>query len=274
MKNRHLALIIYEEREKRNLTQQHLAQLAEVSPRTIQRLESNGTYSKETLMAVAEAFEVDCKELLELAQTRATSDVEQPEKLPNKCDKQRQKLDELEAGKEQIEVQKSLLKAENEIVCKISEFWSELAPSYHLNENGLKKLRKLKNEFEIDEIMAAMRIAATTYLQFSDDDKPTQESVEEAWRKVGGICRIKRLEKTQPDLSRLYYIRGILKNRLDYLNAGLAIALLKEALEWNASIDSLEQLAKTTSSWTAWRTTVEDFISKQKADESNRTASN
>ena len=61
MKNRHLALIIHEEREKRNLTQEHLAQLAEVSPRTIQRLESSGTYSKETLMAVAEAFEIDCK---------------------------------------------------------------------------------------------------------------------------------------------------------------------------------------------------------------------
>jgi DNA-binding XRE family transcriptional regulator len=40
MKNRHLALVIHEEREKRNLTQEHLAQLAEVSARTIQRLES------------------------------------------------------------------------------------------------------------------------------------------------------------------------------------------------------------------------------------------
>ena len=74
MKNRHLALIIYEEREKRNLTQEHLAQLAEVSPRTIQRLESDGTHSKETLMAVAEALEVDCKELLQSARNRASND--------------------------------------------------------------------------------------------------------------------------------------------------------------------------------------------------------
>ena len=264
MKNRHLALIIHEEREKRNLTQEHLAQLAEVSPRTIQRLESSGTYSKETLMAVAEAFEVDCKKLLESAQARAASDGNKPDKLQ----------DEIDAGKEQIEIQKSLLKAENEIIQQLSDFWSELASNYYLNPNGIKKLRKLKSEFEINEIMEAMRIATNTYLQFSDDEKPTQESVENAWKKVGGICRIRRLEKTQPDFSRLYYIRGILKNRLSYLNEGQAIALLKEAFGCNASIESLEHVAKTTTSWTAWRTTLEDYISQQKAVESNGNATN
>ncbi len=71
MKNQHLAQIIREEREKRNLTQEHLAQLAELSARTVQRIEIDGTHSKETLRAVAEAFEVDCKELLRMAQERA-----------------------------------------------------------------------------------------------------------------------------------------------------------------------------------------------------------
>src|SRR5258706_16235885 len=68
MENQNLAHVIREEREKRNPTQEHLAQLADLSPRTIQRLECDGTHSKETLMAVAEAFEVDCKELLRMAQ--------------------------------------------------------------------------------------------------------------------------------------------------------------------------------------------------------------
>jgi len=265
MKNRHLALIVHEEREKRNLTQEHLAQLAEVSPRTIQRLESDGTHSKETLMAVAEALEIDCKELLRLANERAAA--------PSESETQYQQLKELEAGKEQIEIQKSLTKAENELVKELSDYWSELVPGFNLNENGIKGLRKLKGEFEINEIMEAMRIAATSYVQFLDD-KPTHESVELAWKKVGGICRIKRLEKTQPNLSRLYYIRGILKNRLSYLNEGFAIGLMKEAVEWNADIDSLERLAKTVTSWSAWRTAVEDFISKRKAAESTGNATN
>jgi len=69
--NPHLAVIIREEREKRNLTQEHLAELSELSCRTIQRLESVGTHSQETLMAVAEAFGLDCKDLLRLAEDEA-----------------------------------------------------------------------------------------------------------------------------------------------------------------------------------------------------------
>lgn len=66
--NPHLAVIIREEREKRNLTQEHLAELSELSCRTIQRLEASGTHSQETLMTVAEAFGLDCKDLLRLAE--------------------------------------------------------------------------------------------------------------------------------------------------------------------------------------------------------------
>ena len=63
MKNPRLASIIKEQRAARVLTQEHLAQLAEVDIRTIQRLESTGTCNKETLMAIAEAFNMDAKDL-------------------------------------------------------------------------------------------------------------------------------------------------------------------------------------------------------------------
>ena len=70
MKNLHLAAIIKEFREKRALTQEHLAQLSEVNIRTIQRIESTGACSKENLRAVAEAFDIDVKDLLEAAENR------------------------------------------------------------------------------------------------------------------------------------------------------------------------------------------------------------
>jgi len=55
MKDSHLAAVIKCERKRRNLTQEHLAQLAEVDVRTIQRIERTGSCSAETLMAIAEA---------------------------------------------------------------------------------------------------------------------------------------------------------------------------------------------------------------------------
>lgn len=72
MQNPNLAAIIKEFREKRALTQEHLAQLAEVNIRTIQRLEASGSCSKDTLRAVAEAFDVDVRDLLALAENKTT----------------------------------------------------------------------------------------------------------------------------------------------------------------------------------------------------------
>jgi DNA-binding XRE family transcriptional regulator len=52
MKDPHLAHIIKLERKRRNLTQEHLAQLAELYVRTIQRAERDGSCSSESLMAI------------------------------------------------------------------------------------------------------------------------------------------------------------------------------------------------------------------------------
>lgn len=57
------AKFVKKAREERAWTQSHLAKVAEVSHRTIQRLERDGSASFETLMAVANAFEIEVKEL-------------------------------------------------------------------------------------------------------------------------------------------------------------------------------------------------------------------
>jgi transcriptional regulator with XRE-family HTH domain len=54
-------------RKMKNITQEHLAELADVSVRTIQRLEKTGSFSPETLRSVAEAFDMDCQHILALA---------------------------------------------------------------------------------------------------------------------------------------------------------------------------------------------------------------
>ena len=51
-------------RLERGWPQEQLANIADLSPRTIQRVESGGNASFETLRSIACAFEVDAKELL------------------------------------------------------------------------------------------------------------------------------------------------------------------------------------------------------------------
>lgn len=186
-------------------------------------------------------------------------------------EKQRRQLEELQERKEQIEMmfqwQKGLLDLDDSVTNQLASYWSKVVPGYSLNENGIKTLKRLKKTFEISEIMAAMKTAAESYLTFHEGN-PEQDSVELAWTKVGGICRLTRLEKDSPDLKRLYYIRGILRNRLSYLNENLAMQLLREALSLGATIDSLETHSKEVQNWTQWRNGIEAFITEQKAAES------
>jgi transcriptional regulator with XRE-family HTH domain len=61
--------LIKREREERAWPQQQLADVADVSLRTIQRLERDGSASFETLMAVAQAFAMEVKDLTPASKT-------------------------------------------------------------------------------------------------------------------------------------------------------------------------------------------------------------
>jgi transcriptional regulator with XRE-family HTH domain len=60
-------------------TQQHLADVSDVSLRTIQRVEKEGTASKETTMSLCAVFEVRQGELIKLDEAKAI-DSQQPDK--------------------------------------------------------------------------------------------------------------------------------------------------------------------------------------------------
>jgi hypothetical protein len=181
-------------------------------------------------------------------------------------DKQRQQLKQLQERKEQIEMmrqwQKGLLALKEDVTEQLADFWAEQISGFHLNKVGKQELKKLVEQFEPSEIVAAMDIAVQQYVEYQNVE-PTSDSVETAWQKVGGICRMRRKEANNPSLSRLFYIRGILRNRLNYCNERLVIELPQEAVDLGADIDSLETHAKAVGSWTQWRDEMEDLISSQ-----------
>lgn len=178
-------------------------------------------------------------------------------------EKQRVQLQQLQQRREQIEMMfqwhKGLLELDEDLTGRVATFWSEQVPGFQLNEHGIKELRKLRRSFDTPEIMEAMRIAAESYIELHEG-QPTKESVETAWRKVGGICNNRRREKDNPDLARLYYIRGILRRRLSYCNEHVALKLLQQALDRGAGLDSLERHAKEVRNWTQWQSGMQDFI--------------
>ena len=184
-------------------------------------------------------------------------------------EKQRQQLQDLQERKEQIEMlfewKKGLMDLDDQVTQELSDVWSAAAPGFSLNQSGLNGLRKLTKQFSVDEIITAMHISAEQYLRFVDDS-PTQESVENAWKKVGGICNNRKRDASNPDLKRLRYIRGILRNRLNYIVEDEALKLLEQTYALGASVENREKHALAADRWTDWRDEVQEFVWKQKAE--------
>lgn len=178
-------------------------------------------------------------------------------------DRKRTQMEELQERRDQIEMmmewQRGLVELDQYLIEQVAKFWAELVEPYLLTEQGLKSLKKLLKQNSADEIMEAMRIATQQYLQY-DNDQLTQESVSYAWSKIGGICKIKKIEKSKPYMRELFYIRGILRKRLNYLNEKMCLNLLEESHQHGASLEKLKEHACNVRNWTQWRQDIEAFI--------------
>jgi hypothetical protein len=188
--------------------------------------------------------------------------------------KQRKRqLDELQERREQLEMMlewhRSLINLESYAVDGLVELWGELVPGFKgFTDYGLRCLGKWYNKFGINEVAEAMRLAVRQYLNFeSGSTIPTRDSLEKAIDYVPRICENRRRMKDKPYLSQLYYIRGILRNRLSYINKWKTIKLLEAAYQNGHDIDELREFAKQVKNWSTFRSTMEVWAMKGDGDE-------
>lgn len=173
--------------------------------------------------------------------------------------KQRAQIEELQERREQMEMmlkwrEASRAMGEDEVEAVKAHF-SSVIPGWHIRSDGAtKKLKAYLRQHSMASVLDAIDVAAERYVVTDDEGRPTGESVELAWKKVGGILRINALPE---DMKRLYYIKGILNKRLSYVPY-TAIREMEKAYEEGVSIQDMELEAKHTYSWSAfsrWLTT-------------------
>lgn len=175
--------------------------------------------------------------------------------------KQREQLESLNERREQLQMlvkwREGMASIEDESLDAISAAWEVAAPGWHLNDTGLQSARKLMIKFGVAKVLSAIDVARVQYIKMGDENKATQESVSLGWSKIGGICRMESLPE---DEKRLYYIRGILRKRLNYLNEYEVIPLLKRALRAGVDLDALTNHAKQATTWSRFQNwTLEDI---------------
>jgi len=180
----------------------------------------------------------------------------------------KEQLDELNERREQLEMmmdwQRGLLDLDEIAVTELADLWNELTPGYRLTESGMQSLRRVARKYELLEIIDAMKTSASQYLKYERSeegpiDEPTGESVNKAFNYVERIIRSKRRMAEKPYLKRLYYCRGILRNRLSYLNEWKSIQLMEKAHLAGHSVDEIELFAKEVSNWSSFRETMEEW---------------
>jgi len=175
-------------------------------------------------------------------------------------DARHEQLRRLQERKEQMDMlfkwQAGLESIEEDANKRLAARWSELVPGSSLTEWRIKDIRKLRRQFGIDEILRAMSIAADHYLRFRHG-KPTNDSIEIAWRKIGGVCAMARLERENPDKAKVYYLRGVLRRRCSHFSDATFFSFMRDAKDSTVSMDEMIELAKVSKSWGEWVTRVE-----------------
>lgn len=187
--------------------------------------------------------------------------------------KARAQMDELQERREQLELmmqwRESLRDLDGEAVDRLAEYWQKHTPGWSVNDNGKRKIKKWLQQFSVDEICSAMDVAATQYLELNEA-RVTEESWGVAFDKILGICRVTRASQTDPDIKQLYYIRGILRNRIPgYFDDAKALQYLKNARSWDVPFDELSDMARGVRNWTQFTTRIGEAIELHQEDSSD-----
>lgn len=100
-------------------------------------------------------------------------------------------------------------------------------------------------------------VAFDSYGVFGDDGQMDLAVASKCWNMVGGILRVTH---DNPDMKELYYIRGILRNRLNYVNERDCLAVLKQASGSGMPLDELKRISRQCRSWSAFKDQVYSYL--------------
>ncbi len=169
-------------------------------------------------------------------------------------EKQKKMLDELDNRREQLSMvlqwRDELKKFDDELLNEIaSRIEDRLA--CEINDKGLSILKGWLNKFELNEILQAINDLRDIYTKDGDLDADSMFS---------SIPKVAFFNRKGDDEKAVRYIRGILKNRISYVDDRKALSWMMQAVECGISTDELKQVALDVRTWTQFRQAMEDLI--------------
>lgn len=183
---------------------------------------------------------------------------------------QREEIEHLQERQDQLRMlidwQRSLLDSDKETIDQLEVYWCELAGWGGITEEGRADLKKWVRQFGAEAVIAAMRISIEQYVAFDENDKPSSESTNHAFSKIGGVCHVRSVDNVKPYLKDLYYIRGILRKRFWLSRPWEVLNALERLYLLGVSIDELTAIAKGVWSLKGWWNEVARLLGTESDD--------
>ena len=170
-------------------------------------------------------------------------------------DKQRMELEKLSDRREQINMMMAWREELSNLIDieigHISDQINQKCPEYSVSDAGKKFIKRWLKKYSFSELLEAIDDSFDSYHSYCDEDECVHSKAwDKAFRYVPNVARIRKSGEKSEELRRVFYIRGILRNRIPYVNEGRYMAAMKEAIDNDINLDGVENLSKNCRNWT------------------------
>ena len=171
--------------------------------------------------------------------------------------KQVAQMSALEERRQQLEMmlqwRESIKAIDDEAAKRVAYIWYEHTDGqFIINDSVLSEIKKLIKAHGVNAVCDAMD-GSLHYIKCDDTGHISSDSANLAWSKISGILRMAKLSEKKPYLRDLFYIRGILRNRLRYVDEREVMVMMELAVTLGVLIDEIKSIAREVKNWTQFR---------------------
>lgn len=169
--------------------------------------------------------------------------------------KQREQLEELSERHQQLQMMIEWREGiaditETKVDVLADAFEENCGEELTVTDSGKREIRKWLKKYDFNTLYDSIIDSCNQY------DSPTK-----MFKMIGSIAYRKKNPLTDSD-PQMFYIIGILKNRLSYIDEWKAVDILRDALHAGVPLDELTALAKTVPSWTQFKTRIDERLGR------------
>lgn len=169
-------------------------------------------------------------------------------------EKQKKMLEDLDNRREQLSMmlqwRDELKKFDDELLMEVVSRIEDKVCS-KVNDSGLSVIKGWLAKCELSELLQAIDDVREVYSVNGDLDSE---------RIFSSIPKVAFFNRKGDDEKAVRYIRGILKNRISYVDERKSLLWMMQAVECGVSTDELKQVALDVKNWTQFRQAMEDLI--------------